>query len=78
MVIALSMANRSVKTRISTLQYLSFYGHVEIWCNFRKIMKIWKFSKKAEGSARPNPRPFSDFSEKMLKNENGAKFQNGH
>ena len=41
-------------------------------------MKIRKFSKMAEGSAGPNPRPFSDFSEKMLKNENGAKFQHGH
>ena len=40
--------------------------------------KSWKFSKKAEGSAWLNPRSFSGFCEKMLKNENGAKFQNGH
>ena len=41
-------------------------------------MKNLKISKMAEGSAGPNPRPFGDFSEKIRKYENGAKFQGGH
>ncbi len=78
LVIALFMLHRSVKSRISTVQYRSFYGNFKIFGQFQNFIKFVIFSKKAEGSAGPNPRPIGDFLKKILKFQNGRKFQNDH